>query len=172
MHLHSSDRPEATFEQAFHEYRDGIFRHCYFHVFDREGALDLTQETFVKTWQYVAGGNDIENVQAFLYKVATNLIYNDARRKKALSLETLQEEGFDPPSHDENLARDVIAEERVLRVLQKIEEPYRSAVTLRFIEGLQPAEIAEATGETANTISVRINRGLKQLRSHLNVDHG
>lgn len=170
MQIQPADRPEDAFERAFEQYKDGIFRHCYFHLFDRERAMELVQETFMKTWEYVAAGNAIDNTQAFLYRVATNLVYNESRHKKTVSLEDLQEEGFDPPSHDEALARDVIAEEQVIRMLSQVEEPYRTAVTLRFVEGFHPKEIAGMVGESANTVSVRINRGLKQLRAHLN--HG
>ena len=75
---------------------DAIFRHCYFRVFDRERARDLVQETFLKTWEYLTRGHDIENIRAFLYRVATNLIIDDSRRKKEISLEQLSESGFDP----------------------------------------------------------------------------
>ena len=154
------------FSSAYHEYKDAIFRHCYFHTFDREVAKDFLQETFTKTWEYLAAGNDLDNVRAFLYKVATNLMINAHRKKKEMSLESLQEQGFDPASDDDVSARDHIAEEHVIKALGAIEEPYRSAVTLRYIEGLSPAEIAEISGESANAVSVRINRGLKQLRAH------
>jgi len=83
------------------------------------------------------------------------------------SLETLREDGFDPGVEDEALGRDVIAEENVLNVLKDVEEPYRTAVVMRFIEGLEPREIAEALGESANVVSVRITRGLKKLSSLL-----
>lgn len=165
----SNDGMLDAFTRAYEEHKDAIFRHCYFHTFDRENAKDLLQETFVKTWQYLAAGNEIENMRAFLYKVATNLVINDARKKKSLSLENLQEGKFDPGEEDENAGRDWVQEQRVMAVLRKIDEPYRSAVTLRYIEGLSPAEIAAIIGESANTVSVRINRGLKQLRAHL--DH-
>lgn len=167
MQIHPSDHPQEAFERAFEEYKDRIFRHCYFHLYDRERATELTQEAFMKTWEYVAAGNDVDNAQAFLYRVATNLVYNESRHKKTVSLEDLQEAGFDPPSEDENLSRDVIAEEAVLKALSIIEEPYRAAVTLRFVEGFQPKEIADMLGESANTVSVRITRGLKQLRAHM-----
>ncbi len=170
MQIRASDGAMDEFTKAFDTYKDAIFRHCYFHVFDRERARELLQETFLKTWEYLAAGKDIENVQAFLYRVATNLCYNEIRRKKEVSLDALQEAGFDPGQDDEKLKRDPIAEEQVLAVLKKVEEPYRTALSLRFIEGYSPAEIAAITGETANAISVRLHRGLTHLRQL--VPHG
>jgi len=170
MKITASDGAMEEFAKAFDQYHDGIFRHCYFHLFDRERAKELMQETFMKTWEYVSDGKDVDNVQAFLYRVATNLIYNEGRKKKEASLDELQEAGYEPPDEDEAFSRDVIDEERVVKTLKKIEEPYRSAVAMRYIEGLAPAEIASITGDSANVVSVRIHRGLQQLRDRMN--HG
>lgn len=155
------------FSDAYDEYKDAIFRHCYFHTFNREEAKDLLQETFIKTWQYVLSGKKVDNMRAFLYKVATNLIINASVKKKAVSLEAMQEAGFDPGEEDRDIGRDWIQEERVMKSLASIDEPYRSAVTMRYVEGLLPAEIAEISGENTNAVSVRIHRGLQQLKTHL-----
>ncbi|MEK7227307.1 MAG: sigma factor-like helix-turn-helix DNA-binding protein, partial [Patescibacteria group bacterium] len=47
----------------------------------------------------------------------------------------------------------------------------RSAVYLRCVEELKPREISEILGESANVISVRISRGLEQLRALLHLEN-
>jgi RNA polymerase sigma-70 factor (ECF subfamily) len=167
MKITASHGAEDAFSEAFALHKDEIFRHCYFIVFEREQALELMQEAFMKTWEYIAAGHDIDNIRAFLYRTASNLCFNFKRKKHETSLEALQEEGFDPPSEDEKLKRDIVAEDQVMAVLRQIDEPYRTALSMRFIEGLPPAEIGAIIGESANTVSVRLTRGLKQLRSLL-----
>jgi RNA polymerase sigma-70 factor (ECF subfamily) len=171
MHIRPDHEAQDRFAKAYEEYSDAIFRHCYFHTFKREEAKEIMQETFMKTWEYIASGREIEQVRPFLYRTATNLMINASKKKKEQSLDELQETGFDPGVEDEVQKRDIIQEQRVLQVLEKIEEPYRQVVMLRYIEDLTPAEIAEITGESANSVSVRIHRGLKQLRSLLH-PHG
>ena len=68
-----SDLQEG-FLNAYDAYADAIYRHCFFRVFSKERAEELAQETFMKTWEYVARGNVIENYKAFLYRVTNNLI--------------------------------------------------------------------------------------------------
>lgn len=165
--IRASDNPEQAFEQAFTEYSDAIFRHCYFHMYNRERAREIMQEAYMKTWEYISQGKDIDNVRAFLYRVATNLVYNEGRRKPVASLDELQEAGFDPGEDDPVLQKDIVERERVIAILREIDEPYRAVISMRFIEELSPSEIAEILDETPNAISVRINRGLKQLRSKL-----
>ena len=156
---------DAQFIKAFDEYADGIFRYCYFRVFNRERAKDLTQEAFMRAWEYVSKGNKIGNLRAFLYKIAHNLIVDESRKMKEYSLEALSEQGFDPPAEGGQV-RDIEAKE-VRALVAELGEEYREAVHMRHIEGFSPKEIAQIIGESENVVSVRIHRGLAKLRTLL-----
>lgn len=159
---------EEEFLAAYDQYADAIFRHCYFRVFDRERGKDLMQETFMRTWEYIAKGEKVLNMRAFLYRIANNLIVDESRKKREQSLEKMQENGFDPGVDDTEHWKNRIDRDRILSKLGRIDEHYRSVLIMRFVNDLSPSEIAEITGESANTVSVRIYRGLKQLRSAIN----
>src|SRR3989338_11402702 len=75
---------------------DAIFRYCYYRVFDREKAKDYVQETYLRPWKYLAEGRKVDNIRAFLYRTATNLIIDESRKKKATSLDQIIEKGFVP----------------------------------------------------------------------------
>ncbi len=158
---------ETEFMQAYDNYSDAIFRHCYYRVFDRERGKDLMQETFMRAWQYLCKGEKVLNMRAFLYRIANNLIIDESRKKKEASLEQLQEAGFDPGRDETPVMQGRLEHERILNSLHLLDESYRQIIIMRYINELSPSEIAEVTGETANTVSVRIYRGLRQLRSHL-----
>lgn len=153
--------------ESYDELSENIFRHCFFRVSDREVALDLMQETFMRTWKYVRKGKDIHDVKAFLYKTANNLIIDYYRKKKTTSLESLTEAEETPFQPSDNAHLHMLAQaelEQVLNMLEQVEEPYRQAVTLRHVDGLSPQEIAEIIGESPNNVSVRINRGIEKLQ--------
>lgn len=158
------------FEAAYEQYADAIFRHCYFRVFNRERGRELMQEVFMKAWEYIAKGNNIDNIRAFLYRIANNLIVDEFRKKdkREVSLEDLQEKGWEPgyDSLPEVQAR--LDERHILETLNRVESRYREVLVMRYIDQLSPAEIAAITNESANVISVRIHRGIKQLKSFLN----
>lgn len=157
-------RQEAEFIKAYDDYADAIFRYCLFRVFDREAASDLVQETFMKTWEYLASGRQVDNLRAFLYKVANNMVIDLSRKKKSLSLDEMSEHGFAPSLDDRPIVEQNIDLGILLKSLEKVDDKYREAVLLRYVEDLSPREIAQICGETANNISVRIHRGLQQLR--------
>ncbi len=155
---------EKQFLKAYDEFADPIFRHCYFRVFNRERAKDLMQETFTKTWEYLSAGPKVENLRAFLYRVANNLIIDYSRKKKEASLEGMQEEGFDPGEDTRGQLINFMEAGEVIKLLEKINPKYRQVIQMRYIDELAPKEIAEAIGETEGNVSVRLHRGLKELR--------
>lgn len=163
---------EKLLIEAYDAYADAIFRHCYFRVFSRERAKELMQETFLRAWDQMVKGEEIRHMRGFLYRVANNLIIDESRKKKEQSLEALEEEGFDPPDRtQENVGAKNLDEEIVLRTFEKLEEPYREVVMLRYIDGFRPMEIADMLGVSANVVSVRLHRGIAILRSLIPRDH-
>lgn len=159
---------EDIFIKAYDDHSDAIFRHCYFRVFERERAKELMQETFIKTWEYLRSGAKVDNLRAFLYRVATNVIIDESRRKKSLSLDKLQESGFDPKDDTHDRLLNFIEGGELIRLLEEIEPKYREALTMRYVEDLDIKEIAVALEETENNISVRIHRGLEKIRGIMN----
>ncbi len=170
---------EEAFLEAFREHSDGLFRHAYFRLSSRERALDLTQDTFIKAWDYVRGGGEVGKFKSFLYRVMHNLIIDEYRRSKMESLDGMSDERR--ALIDAELAEGSVweAEEaldehalvaKVKDAVAELPNDYRSAVTLRYIDGFTPKEISRMTGETENVISVRIHRAVAKLRTILATD--
>ena len=151
------------FLKAYDEHADALFRHCLFKINDKELAKDIVQETFTKTWLYIVKKNKIENIKGFLYKTLNNLIVDEYRKKKILSLDELDDKGFDPRADDLLLGEEVDGK-IAMGLLKYLSDQYREVIFLRFVNGLEIHEIADITGESENNVSVRIHRGLKKLK--------
>lgn len=154
------------FERTYDQYADAIFRHCFFRLFNRETAKDLTQETFMKTWDYIVKGNKIDNMRAFLYKVANNLVINEIKRKKPdSSLDQMSEEtDFEPSENYRNNPMSKSEEIEVLDKIKSLNPSYRNVLIMRYVNGLEVKEIARLLGESESNISVKIHRGIKKLQ--------
>lgn len=61
---------------------------------------------------------------------------------------------------------------RVVQAILALDEPYRSAIILRYFDGLAPREIASRTGVSAETARMRVKRGLMLVRARLRVTYG
>ena len=155
---------EERFIKACQGDTDALFRYCYFKLSDREKAKDLVQETFMRTWNYIAQGREIENLRAFFYRTLTNLVIDEYRKKKTVSLDKLAEGGFDPEAEDFMNAEDRLDGERALKLFEKIGKPYQDVLYLKYVEDLSNGEIAEIIKESENAVAVQIHRGLKKIK--------
>ena len=165
-------KSEKEFSDAFEALSDELFRHCSLRLRDRERAVELTQECFLRAWDYIQKGERIEQIRPFLYRTLRHLIIDEYRKKKSVSLEAMVEdtegnvEDLLPPDESNTLEAALVRHEgaKVLEALTRLAEPYREAVTMRYVDGLSPQEIAESIGESTNVVSVRVHRGLAKLK--------
>ncbi|ETB63955.1 MAG: RNA polymerase sigma factor [Parcubacteria bacterium RAAC4_OD1_1] len=165
------------FESIYKLESDSIFRFSLLRVSDRDQALDITQEAFLRLWQSMEKGEKIISPKALLFKITHRLIIDWYRKKKSLSLDKIllnktdQEDEYSYDIVDEKTTNDRIYEGVEGRFLiDKINElptSYRHPVYLRLVEDVSPPEIAKIMGISANASSVRINRGIEELRKIL-----
>lgn len=156
---------ETLFLELVERYQDAIFRFIYFRVTNRAIAVDITQDTFTKTWTYLRNGNTIEYPEAFLYRAAKNALIDYYKKEKSGSLDSMVDAGFDPASHkdtDEVLRHDDIATIRSL--LETLDEDSRQIIFLRYTEEKPIEEIAALYGKSTNAMTVYIHRIIKKLR--------
>lgn len=155
---------EKDYLEVYDKFADAIFRHCVFRVSDREKAKDLTQVAFIKLWEQMSQGKEIENIRAFLYRIVNNLIIDEYRKRKNDSLDQMHEEkdfdiGIDPRQnievHDDY--------NRTLSLIETLPDNYKEALIMRHIDDMSVKEISQITGDSENVISVRIHRAIEKL---------
>jgi len=158
-----------TFIKAYDLYGDAIYRHCYFRVFSKARAEDITQEAFMKMWVYISEGNQVQNIRALLYKIATNLIIDESRKKKEEHLDALLEnDQITEPSYAGH--KDIETQAIVSSIMEHIKElpdDERQLLIMRYVDDLDPKEIAEILGITANNVSVKLHRAVKLLKEFI-----
>ena len=139
------------------------------HVSNKEQAMDITQEAFTHFWKSLKSGNDIKNSRAFIFSIASRLIIDWYRKKKIISIdsnEDLDKENYDYISLNNYIDLESEAESRFLiSKIKEINHNNREAVYLKYIKDLSPAEIARALGISIDSASVRIHRGLEELKA-------
>jgi RNA polymerase sigma factor (sigma-70 family) len=162
-------KSEAGFLAAYDQHADAIFRHVLLRVRDRDAATDIVQETFSRAWLYLSQGKHIEYMRAFLYRIANNLIVDASRKKRTSSLDVMMEnDGFEPRDEMAKDPAEIPQAREAVALLKSLDETYRVAITMRFIEELSPKEIARKLGVSENVVSVRIHRGIARLGKLMN----
>ncbi|MBY0473305.1 RNA polymerase sigma factor [Patescibacteria group bacterium] len=170
---------QKQFSDIFEKHSDELFRHAFMRLSDRERALELTQETFFKAWNHVSkeGAEEIRQWRSFLYRILNNLVIDEYRKHKTQSLDAMLANEETSVMMEGELLRDETNEleaaivrfdgAKALAALEELGEQHKTVLMLRYIDGLSPREIAESLGESENTVSVRIHRGIKKLQQIL-----
>lgn len=166
-----------AFAGLYDQYYPRIFGYVLRRTANLETAQDITSETFLKAlkklWQF-----QWRNVSfsSWLYKIATNEVnqyFRKAEYKKSVSLEELQEQGFELLSPHDPENELIEAQEKLeqhqefLEVQQKIVRlpvRYQEVITLRFFEKKQIKEIAEILGKREGTVKSLLHRAVEKLR--------
>jgi len=159
--------PEA-FGEIYDLYVSKIYRFIYFKVSSIEEAEDLTSEVFLRTWQYLNEGREIESLNAFLYKIARNIVV-DFYREKA-KREILKEEFFEKERErkDELKGLQISLDLKDIEIgLRELKDEYREVIILRFIEELSINEIAQILEKSKGAVRVLIFRALETLKKVL-----
>ena len=155
------------FTAAYESHAKPIYRFLYWRTRDADLSEDLTSSVFEKAWRSrrsFKGGS----VQAWLYRIARNLLTDHWRRKQ------------DVPSSDIDALPEAVVEDtagleldqalavrRLQQALAKLPPEMRSVVQLRFIERLPAKRVARQLGLSESNVRVIQYRALRKLRSFL-----
>jgi RNA polymerase sigma-70 factor, ECF subfamily len=157
-------------EDAYHAHADELFRYCFVRIHDREKAKDCVQQAFTKVWDALYTKNtQIDNIRAYLYRSAHNIVINMATRTKtADSLDEMNEITEFEPRDEETASPERHAEyQEALRMVDGLPQEYAEPIIMRYINGMTTKEISEALGESESNVSVRIHRGIKKLQESI-----
>lgn len=149
--------PDALLADA--RWLQGLIRQL---VHDPEAAEDLCQDTLLAAWQGPQPAG-----RPWLARVARNLAVSLLRR------DTLRrsKEGRVDPTPPTPATAELVAQAELQRAaveaVTRLEEPYRSTLLMRFMQGMSLREVARASGVAVETVRTRQRRALATLRTQL-----
>lgn len=155
---------QATLSVAHVDYAKGLGSHAFFKLNNRAMSDDLVQETFMKTWKYLAKDGKIDVMKAFLYHVLNNLIVDEYRRRKSSSLDVLLAKGYEPGADYSDRLIDTLDGKTAMLLIQRLPLTYQKVMRMRYVQDLSLAEMSLVTGQTKNAIAVQLHRGLAKLK--------
>ena len=103
-------------------------------------------------------------MKAFLYHVLNNLIIDQYRKHKTISLDILLEKGFEPSVTESEHIFNILDGKAAILLIQHLPETYKKIIRMRYIQDLILQEISTLTGQSKNAVAVQIHRGLEILK--------
>lgn len=147
-----------SFEEVYRRYRSAVFGYCLMRLSDRQAAEDATQEVFLKISD--ASATPVQNVKAWLFTVARNVIIDTARRKSTAPETTELESVLDSVafSADETAFSALDVTTNVYIALRRLPTRERHALIYREFHDWPSQRIADEIGTGAGNVDVLLCR--------------
>jgi RNA polymerase sigma factor (sigma-70 family) len=135
---------------------------------DEEEAKDVLQDVFLKLWQKRDELANVDNLEAFAFKMIRNRCLDVIRSRKTVSIESLQKNGIPEIETSDTDDLDVSNSiDLVKRIIGELPDLQRTIIHLRDIEQLEYEEIANITQLNVNAIRVNLSRARKKVRDEI-----
>lgn len=156
---------KEAFGLLYNEYQRKIYRYCAVNLYKSDLAQDVCQETFIRAWKSLPKFKEKDGgtFQAYLFRIARNLIIDISRKKKEFSLAAYTEVESEE-NHEERLEKENEIE-KIKHALAELEEKERQIIILRYFEDLSHNEIARIIGIKEGALRVRTVRILKKMKT-------
>jgi RNA polymerase sigma-70 factor (ECF subfamily) len=164
-------RDPDLLDRLIEKYQHRLLRYLMYLTGQGDLAEDFFQETWIRVLERGGQYDGRREFSTWLFAIARNLVIDQLRRKRPVSLENLANDDdaapFDIPATGQPSAFDATVQreqnEQISAGMQQIAIEYRETLVLRFQEGMSLEEISLVTGAPLGTVKSRIYRGLSAL---------
>ena len=163
---------QEALREIFDRYHKKVYRIAYGVVRQREEALDIAQEVFIKLFRSIKNFKGRSHFYTYLYRMVMNTAIDHTRKRGKQFISSLDEEGSFQPSDEvekgpERILLHKEAEEKLKWAMEKLPAEQKAALIFREVEGLSYQEMAEAMGCSIGTVMSRLHYGRKRMQELL-----
>jgi RNA polymerase sigma-70 factor, ECF subfamily len=164
----------ADFERLVEQNRTRVLRFVFASIRDWDLAETLTQDCFWKAYKHRNTFRGECSPTTWLMRIAINLVRDQVRSRRFQfwrKAEQVQNEEFHNwPDRSVSPEDRAAVNEQVHAIwiaTKSLSERQRTVFLLRFVDDLDIAEIASATGLTENAVNVHLYRAVRGIRKRL-----
>jgi RNA polymerase sigma-70 factor (ECF subfamily) len=161
--------PSDDFERIVSQHYEPLYRFAFSLTGTEADAGDLTQQTF---YIWATKGHQLRDpskVKSWLFTILHREFLNIRRRAVRFPHFELSDANEELPTISPEMVNTLDAA-RVVELLGQVQEPYRAAVSLFYLEECSYKEIADILAIPLGTVRSRISRGIAQLQQAILTD--
>lgn len=173
---------KEAFRELVERYQRRVLAVVVGMLHDREAALEVTQETFIKAYRSIDGFKGDASFYTWIYRIAVNLAIDYQRREwrkpilDGVRAGDEESPGEDPierarsedPAADPFLsAKDAELRRRLREAIDELTPDHKAVILLRELEGLSYEEISRVMQCSKGTVMSRLHYARKKLQARL-----
>lgn len=129
-------------------------------------AEDIIQDVFVNAYRNLNGFDTSLKFSSWIYRIAHNEAVNHLRRITARPAIVMDDEKFEALASELNVEHEVgrsMERERIRAAIGRLDEKYREAIVLRYLEDKSYEEISDILRKPLGSVSSLITRAKRIL---------
>jgi RNA polymerase sigma-70 factor, ECF subfamily len=164
-----------AFSELVKLYQKRAYGIAYQYVGNREDALEMAQDSFVKAYKAMKRFDTQMPFYPWLYRIVKNTCLNYLKKKKRrgeVSLNAMMHHGYDiASSHRDGERRVHLSELRdsIADAMTRLSESHREIVLLRHVHDMSYSEIADSLDIPRGTVMSRLHGARRNLRQAMEV---
>src|SRR3989442_8257265 len=153
----------TAFDEIMIRYERQIYRVCYRFVENRDDAMDLAQEVFIKAFEHLGSFRRESSLKTWLYRIAMNHCINHVKKHSQDFVEVTEYTGSVRATVQSQL-EDREQREQFQRLVKQLPPKQKAILELRNNEQLSYEEIARISGRSISTIKASVFFALEKMR--------
>ena len=152
-----------AFEKLMDIYFDRLCREAYIRCKYEEDVKEIVQETIYKAYRNIRSLKEPQYFKTWLSRILINVANDYLRNKGMVDLE------LDETSY----VKEVVIEDKIeikidlYNAIDELEDKYKDAVILRYIDDLKIEDISKILDRPVNTIKTHLRKALKDMKKML-----
>ncbi|HYP05643.1 MAG TPA: RNA polymerase sigma factor [Bryobacteraceae bacterium] len=157
----------AAFEQIVRTHERQVLRVAVRLTGNLHDGQDVAQEVFLKLHREFGRFQDSSLIGSWLYRVTVNACFDLRRKAKRAPVENAGFGWETWRSGERSREQELAHQQELALAMEELSERERAAITLRELEGLSTAQVAEILGTAESTVRVQIAAARVKLRKCL-----
>ncbi len=152
-----------AFEYLIDIYTDRLYKEAYLRCKYEDDVKEIVQETIYRAYRNIGTLKEPQHFKTWISRILINVSNDYLRKNGMIDLE-----------HDENVyIKEVVIDDKVevkidlYNAIDELEEKYKDAIILRYIDDLKVEEISKILDRPINTIKTHLRKAIIDMKKLL-----
>ncbi len=158
-----------AFDTLYEQYSERLYRFAFMLLKNKEDALDIVQETFLRIWHKREDLSEEKSFKSYLFTVSYNITVDLLRKRlnEKKYCETLVKNFSFSLASAENTADFNLLDQQIREMIEALPARRKEIFKLSREKGCSNKEIADCLKISVKTVETQLNLAMKFLRSKL-----